>query len=551
MRGEFAGLVTNVAMTMERQGVTVANFVLFLSQIKAVDAVLKTAEQPCLLFNKQFVAEVQTRCSTVGEVFMFIDGYYSWFNYLLFEKIIKTFCKHDEDITERLKEYLRELEGYCKNRLCKVPQNGFNFSRRKNSKQIVFKIDEEWEEMRIETINTTTVLIAKILKLNRVLLCLRTVNNGCVELTYDIPEHVTISLTKSQQVALQEHGIRYIIPEEAADQTKQKACNVNKPIPQVYQENTSQTSDNLYIPRPYIGSVVTSKLKALKQKITTMQCYLACDSDTEKITSTSSVVSCDAGYDDIESTRTSYSFLDLKTMPENLEEINSSRCSACSSEYETAHTSLESLAAMSVDSETLVAPEATDCNPTEEHNNMHGAALQSARMPKSTEQDDPHHRPPLQTSQSMDCPPTKKKPVLRRQSRTEKQFSSEDLQKALAKALGNRTFKELDEKHEALLKQTMRDRAADFRQYTDFSILHAHLVEEHLVNASESEFLNKECYTHTEKANKFFFEILERKGPTAYRTFYYALRAEKQHKGHEHLVELFDGALVKLELTNQ
>ena len=382
-------------------------------------------------------------------------------------KFIKTFCKHDDDVTERLKEYLRELEGYCKNRLCKVPQNGFNSSRRKNSKLVVFKIDKEWEEMRIETINTTTVLIAKILKLNRVLLCLRTVNNGCVELAYDIPEHVTVSLTESQQVTLQEHGIRYIIPEEAADRTKQQACNVNKPIPQVYNENTSQTSDNLYIPRPYMGSVVTSKVS--KQKITTMH-YPACDSDTEKTTtSASSVVSDDTGYDDIESTRTSYNFLDLETMPENLEEINSSRCSACSSEYETAHTSLESLAAMFVDTMTLVTPNATDCSPNEEHNNMHGATLPSAKMRDSTEQDGPHHRPPLQTSQSMDCPPTSKKPVLRRQSRTEKQFSSEDLQKAPAKLLGNPSFKELDEKHEAVLKQTMRDRAADFRQYTDFS----------------------------------------------------------------------------------
>ena len=270
MRGEFAGLVTNVAMTMERQGVTVANFVLFLSQIKAVDAVLKTAEQPCLLFNKQFVAEVQTRCSTVGEVFMFIDGYYSWFNYLLFEKIIKTFCKHDEDITERLMEYLRELEGYCKNRLCKVPQNGFNFSRRKNSKQIVFKIDEEWEEMRIETINTTTVLIAKILKLNRVLLCLRTVNNGCVELTYDTPEHVTISLTKSQQVALQEHGIRYIIPEEVAGSINQEDYSVNKLSLHVKYDGSVTSSS-----RPDSCFVVNSNVSSVSTQKTTIMDYAA------------------------------------------------------------------------------------------------------------------------------------------------------------------------------------------------------------------------------------------------------------------------------------
>ena len=79
--------------------------------------------------------------------------------------------------------------------------------QRKNFKPVVFKIDEEWEEMRIETINTTTVLISQILKLNAEALCLRTVNSGCVEVTYEIPEHVPISLTRSQQIELEEHGI--------------------------------------------------------------------------------------------------------------------------------------------------------------------------------------------------------------------------------------------------------------------------------------------------------------------------------------------------------
>ena len=287
------------------------------------------------------------------------------------------------------------------------------------------------------------------------------------------------------------------------------------------------------------------------EEITLRETDGACNetSDSDKTRIKSSTSSIDSGYGGSESTRTSYSI--LETICEKQGEIISSRCSPGSSEYETAHTSLEGSVTLSVESEAIQTPPVASQEPNEDQSDMHETAtLPSARMCESTEQDGPHHRPPLQTSQSMDCPPTRKKPVLRRQSRTEKQFSSEDLQKALTQLIENHNCKELDEKHEAVLKQTMRDRAADFRQYTDFSILHAHLVKERLVHASESEFLNKECFTHTEKANKFFFEILERKGPTAYRSFYHALRAEKQHKGHDNLVEILEGALMKSELQN-
>ncbi len=189
IRGEFAGLIVNVVDSMQKRNVKVELLVRFLGEIEAVTAVTAAAKKPIYLFEREGL-----RFSTIDEVFDFLRGYYSWFNYQLIELLINAFCMKDEDVMYRSKVYKSKMEEYCKHRLCRVPAaNGFGKGM-KGSKQFSFKIDQEWNKIRINQITFATAFIAKTLKLKRVALYLRTTRNGCVELTYDIPVRVMAAI---------------------------------------------------------------------------------------------------------------------------------------------------------------------------------------------------------------------------------------------------------------------------------------------------------------------------------------------------------------------
>ena len=182
-------LVTSVVISMKQSNVQVVDVIFFLSEIEALQAKLTTARKQCLLFDKKFVTSLQKKCHNINDIFTEIKGYYSWFNYFLIQKIIKTFCRHDNDINQMIEDYKHKMKRYSKNRVCRVSQNGFNFLR-KDRLPIVFKIDKKWDTMRVSAINTITATIRQVLNLRESTICLRTVSNGCVELTYDLPEHV-------------------------------------------------------------------------------------------------------------------------------------------------------------------------------------------------------------------------------------------------------------------------------------------------------------------------------------------------------------------------
>ena len=165
----------------------------------------------------------------------------------------------------------------------------------------------------------------------------------------------------------------------------------------------------------------------------------------------------------------------------------------------------------------------------------------------SVEQDSPYprkdRRPSLGKSASIEVCPSCRNPLKRmpRRSSTESSLSEATIRVAIEKLES-----QLGENAEVILKWCVKQHAADFRNYTDFTMLVIHLHSENLVHSGEKEYLNSPYHTQVQKANRFYLEILDRKGPEAYRSFYYALKAEKKHKGHEDLLKKLEQALDEL-----
>ena len=208
LRMKFTRLVMIIIKSIEKNEVTVKRIFTFLQDIKAV---FRTSGNSSLLFTHEHLHRIEIECNDLDEVFRKLNGYYSWFNFGLIEVLVNTFCYNVAEVCTELSDYEAHFKRYCKNRLCQIPdpQNGFG-EYRDFTKPYVFKIDKNWSDMKLSDMETILETIRNILNLNKAALCLRSVRNGCVELTFDLPKHVIVPISRVQFKELEKHGIKFI-----------------------------------------------------------------------------------------------------------------------------------------------------------------------------------------------------------------------------------------------------------------------------------------------------------------------------------------------------
>jgi len=79
-------------------------------------------------------------------------------------------------------------------------------------KEFVLKVDKKWSVARVEQLTHIRNTVAKILKVKKHTLYLRTVENGCFQMTFLIPEFVAATVfpllfPTEQKAALLEAGV--------------------------------------------------------------------------------------------------------------------------------------------------------------------------------------------------------------------------------------------------------------------------------------------------------------------------------------------------------
>lgn len=203
---KFGVLVTAVQQALQDKGVTPEGFASHLQKIKAFEPVSTCPDTPLL---QDCIDKVRAQ-KNLGDAFEVISGYYSWFNHLLILNVIEAFCENDRTVAQKLDKFLDQFRRYCENRISKVPKNGFGFGRKRDVSTIRFKVDEEWRIARVSQIAFIKDAVAQILKVNRQTIYLRSVDNGCVEITLLVPKLVAeavFPLSHNKEVALGEMGV--------------------------------------------------------------------------------------------------------------------------------------------------------------------------------------------------------------------------------------------------------------------------------------------------------------------------------------------------------
>ena len=205
LRLEFASLFTKVRLSLKKLGVSPESF---LSHLKSVEAFGHSFETVFISQSETFASTISRPLKSFEDIFPAIAPYCSWFNHLLIENILDTFCDDDEKIMQKWQRFKGKFTKYCEARLCKCPLDRFgedSTSVVANTTSVVMKIDTHWRTVKVKQICVIRDTISELLQIKPYNLYLRAVQNGCVELLFYVPMFVAerfIPPSAEQVVAL-------------------------------------------------------------------------------------------------------------------------------------------------------------------------------------------------------------------------------------------------------------------------------------------------------------------------------------------------------------
>lgn len=206
---EFASLLTKVRLSLQNLQISAKSV---LSHLKCVEAIGVVVEPVRTSQSETFSATLSKPLEhSLEDLFPAIAPYCSWFNHLIVENIIETFCGSDDSIQQKWREFKGRFNVYCESRLCKCPQNHFGEDHVKSeSTFIVMKLDYEWSKIKVKQLEIIRDTVAESLKINPCNLYLRAVQNGCVELLFQLPVCIAerfIPPSLEQMIILKKLGI--------------------------------------------------------------------------------------------------------------------------------------------------------------------------------------------------------------------------------------------------------------------------------------------------------------------------------------------------------
>ena len=200
IQDEFNTLFTRIRMFLVRQDVTVDDMILYLERV------------PGYTHISLFHAEIHNlrEASNLTDVFRIAGKHCSWFNHSFLGSVIRTFCRDSEEIRKAHQEYLTHFEKYCNYRVKQCPlKNGLGHGRER-CETIIMKVDRKWEEILIKELKEVTFNLARIIDVPRHTLYLCSVENGCVKLTFLVPNYIpdaVFPLTPKQETGMRDMGV--------------------------------------------------------------------------------------------------------------------------------------------------------------------------------------------------------------------------------------------------------------------------------------------------------------------------------------------------------
>ena len=149
-----------------------------------------------------------SRCfETIEEWFDYLANYWSWFNTRILEQLIKH-CGTEED-KRRMADYLKARRDFLTRSIFSIPQNAYGEKRDENSKKLVLKLGDTMyngNKRKANVLDQIRTLVCATLP-NQTHVELLKVKDGCLELTFQIPDQEVPSLSEKQKCKLAQEGV--------------------------------------------------------------------------------------------------------------------------------------------------------------------------------------------------------------------------------------------------------------------------------------------------------------------------------------------------------
>ena len=159
------------------------------------------------LFRKQR-RKFEDSNTTVETVWRIIGEYFSFFDYEVLE-VITDILGTEEDKEDFL-NYKKDFEEYVKQRLFTSQTLSESSISSNEENTVLFKLDNLYDDCAFGCLKRLQARISSILKLNKGVLQLRNIKDGCVLLVFEVPEFIVehiFPLSAEQESALQELGV--------------------------------------------------------------------------------------------------------------------------------------------------------------------------------------------------------------------------------------------------------------------------------------------------------------------------------------------------------
>ena len=205
---DFTSLFTSVRLSLEKLQVTPESV---LSHLKSIEAIAPDIE--CVYVSKaeKFEKTLSKTVKSLEDLFPAIAPYCSWFNHLLVENIIETFCEDDDNLLQKWEKFKEKRAEYCKSRV--YPCQPGKSDQHADTTPVVMKIDSKWKTVKFSQLEVIRDTVAQILEIKPHNLHLQAVKNGCIELTFSIPSFIAIRClppSAEQITALRNEGVSFI-----------------------------------------------------------------------------------------------------------------------------------------------------------------------------------------------------------------------------------------------------------------------------------------------------------------------------------------------------
>ena len=201
---KFNKLQSDIFKSLETRGISKERLVVCVMGFNVLSGVYRGPND--LLFRKQ--RRKFDESSSIAAVWYIIADYFSFFNYEIIEQIVDSIGTAEDK--EKIGEYEVELSKYAQRRIF---VNEFKTSTPDSDfPELIVKLDSTYDDCELYHIKIFEKKLLQLLNLRPGVLCLRSVEEGCIQLKFFTPaciEEVVFPLSLSQENELKDlHIIR-------------------------------------------------------------------------------------------------------------------------------------------------------------------------------------------------------------------------------------------------------------------------------------------------------------------------------------------------------